>query len=369
MFPRKSLLLKRLCVLVSVLACVWWFGLVGPPSPDSVYLSVLALNDSELLRAFDELNTELNMTYSAENKTLDEVRSYVAHMKRIRPVNPHRFAYLINPSRACVGADVFLLVYVHSAPGHYRRRTVIRQTWGNRLNVADGAVRVIFLLGRPDRSDMQDALGMEADLYGDIVQEDFVDSYRNLTYKAIMGLKWVSLHCTHARFVLKTDDDVFVNMFVVVRHLRQLESTDGRPVRDLLQCMVWRRMKVMRDPKSKWYISKEEYRPDFFPTYCSGLAFLLSTDVVVRMFDASLSLPFFWVDDFYVTGQLAQKVGVKHRSLSNAYNVRANYFREAFTDKEKQRTLMFGHVHDLNDFVEVWQQVVQYESHVDHPST
>lgn len=369
MFPRKSLLLKRVCMLVGVLACVWWFGLVGPPPSDDVYQSVVLLNDTELLRTFDDLNTELNMTYSAGNKTLDEVRGYVAHMRRVRPVNPHRFAYLINPSRACDGVHVFLLVYVHSAPGHYRRRAVIRQTWGNRANVADVAVRVVFLLGRPDRTSTEDALRMEADLYGDVIQEDFVDSYRNLTYKAIMALKWVSLHCMHARFVLKTDDDVFVNMFVLVRHLRQLEATDGRPVRGLLQCMVWRRMKVVRDPKSKWYISREEYRPNFFPTYCSGLAFLLSTDVIVSMYNASLSMPFFWVDDFYVTGLLAARIGVKHRSLSGAYSVRANYFRQEFTDKEKQRALMFGHVHDLNDFVEVWQQVVHYETHADHPTT
>jgi len=125
----------------------------------------------------------------------------------------------------------------------------------------------------------------------------------------------------------------------------------------------------MRDPKSKWYISREEYRPDYFPTYCSGLAFLLSTDVVVSMYNASLSLPFFWVDDFYVTGLLAARVGVKHRSLAGAYNVRANYFRQEFTDAQKQRTLMFGHVHDLNDFVEVWQQVVEYETRADHPTT
>ena len=352
-------------MLASVATCVWWCGVFGPTSPDGVYLSVLSLNDTELLREFEQLNTELNMTYSRDNRTVDELRGYVVHMKRIRPVNPHLFAYLINPSRVCANSEVFLLVYVHSAPTHHRRRSVIRQTWGNRRNMANVPVRVVFLLGRPSRASVQDALHMEADLYGDLIQEDFLDSYRNLTYKAIMALKWVSLYCMHAHFVLKTDDDVFVNLFAVVRHLRVVERDDGRPVRAFLQCMVWHRMKVVREPKSKWYISREEYRPNFFPTYCSGLAFLISTDVAASMYNASLALPFFWVDDFYVTGLLAEKVGVKHRSLSSAYSVRASNFREVFNDKAKQGALMFGHVHDLNDFVEVWQQVVHRESRVD----
>ncbi len=34
----------------------------------------------------------------------------------------------------------------------------------------------------------------------------------NLTYKTIMGLKWASTFCACAKFVMKTDDDMFVNV-------------------------------------------------------------------------------------------------------------------------------------------------------------
>ena len=40
----------------------------------------------------------------------------------------------------------------------------------------------------------------------------FQDSYHNLTLKTVMGLKWVKDHCSQARFVMKTDDDIFVNL-------------------------------------------------------------------------------------------------------------------------------------------------------------
>ena len=59
------------------------------------------------------------------------------------------------------------------------------------------------MLGWPGSDAKQDKLQEETTLHGDIVQEDFTDSYRNLTYKAIMAMKWVSTYCKHATFVLK----------------------------------------------------------------------------------------------------------------------------------------------------------------------
>ena len=40
----------------------------------------------------------------------------------------------------------------------------------------------------------------------------FQDSYHNLTLKTVMGLKWTSIFCPHAQFILKTDDDIYVNV-------------------------------------------------------------------------------------------------------------------------------------------------------------
>ena len=53
---------------------------------------------------------------------------------------------------------------------------------------------------------------MHFQLHGqDILQWDFIDHYRNLTIKSILGLKWASDFCSTAKFVVKLDDDVFFN--------------------------------------------------------------------------------------------------------------------------------------------------------------
>jgi hypothetical protein len=56
---------------------------------------------------------------------------------------------------------------------------------------------------------------MESETYGDIVQTAFEDTYRNLTYKAMSVLRWVSTYCPSVTYVLKADDDAIVNAFTI----------------------------------------------------------------------------------------------------------------------------------------------------------
>ena len=60
--------------------------------------------------------------------------------------------------------------------------------------------------------------------HGDIIQEDFVDSYMNLTLKTIMGIKWAQNYCSKASFILKTDDDIFVNIPLLMENLIELQG-------------------------------------------------------------------------------------------------------------------------------------------------
>ena len=46
-------------------------------------------------------------------------------------------------------------------------------------------------------------LAEEAAEYKDIVQGDFVDSFRNLTVKDIMFMRWMKAYCSQAKFVFK----------------------------------------------------------------------------------------------------------------------------------------------------------------------
>ena len=38
-------------------------------------------------------------------------------------------------------------------------------------------------------------------------------SHRNLTYKTVMGHMWVAAFCSQAALVVKTDDDIYVDLY------------------------------------------------------------------------------------------------------------------------------------------------------------
>ena len=71
------------------------------------------------------------------------------------------------------------------------------------------------MLGCPEDGQKQEKLQEENKKHRDMVQGDFLDTYHNLSYKAIMGNLWVSEFCDQAEFVVKTDDDMFIDLYEV----------------------------------------------------------------------------------------------------------------------------------------------------------
>lgn len=101
-------------------------------------------------------------------------------------VNPHPFNYIINCPDLCRGADVFLLNYVHTAVEHFAQRARVRATWALQSHYPDFTIRTVFVVGRSDKAAwLQDALDFEATRYNDIVQEDFLDTYRSLKQRLL----------------------------------------------------------------------------------------------------------------------------------------------------------------------------------------
>ena len=267
-------------------------------------------------------------------------------------VNPHEFNYVINPNMLCDRKGLRFLVYIHSAPKNFRKRQLVRQTWGSKSILTQYNMRIVFIMGSIPEAKTMDAVAMESDRYGDIVVEDFFDSYRNLTHKAIAGLKWTSIYCDHAKLVIKADDDILIDIHALMNYLSS-EEVRKYGTRNLIICNQWTRMKVIRDKKSKWYVSKEEYPDDFFSPYCSGSAFVMSMDVVKALHKASYYVPFFWVDDFYVTGLLVKRTNLQHKRLNGGYILNAKVALEKLTG-DTQHVLKFFHVNKMNHIHRMW---------------
>ncbi|CAH1790647.1 unnamed protein product, partial [Owenia fusiformis] len=190
----------------------------------------------------------------------------------------------------------------------------------------------------------------ESQKHHDIIQEDFIDAYRNLSYKGVMGLKWATSFCENVTFILNIDDDVFLNLPNVVEVIQNMQLRGIQ--QNLLLCNLMSNTPPIRDPTgelSKWYVSRKEFKPDIYPDYCSGMFILYSKDVAASIYKASLDEPFFWVDDVYITGILAAKAGIDHTVPNKTIGMENYDFNLDKSDMNK-----FLSVANVNDMYAYW---------------
>lgn len=116
-----------------------------------------------------------------------------------------------------------------------------------------------------------------------------MDSYRNLTYKSIMWLKWIALYCPKPPFVLKVDDDIFVNIFSLAVHLQHLQKRKTLKPKTIL-CLTLSNTVAQRNTKNKWFVTKEEYPNSKYPKYCTGCAYIMTSELVKPMYEMSFKI-------------------------------------------------------------------------------
>ena len=196
----------------------------------------------------------------------------------------------------------FLLILVSSAPENFDRRDLIRQTWGA-YDTFSSNWKTFFLLGKTRNQAQSDLIETESNKYGDLIHANYYEHYWNQSLKVQMGFEWAARYCSFS-FLLKTDDDVFVNTRRSIDVLR-LKST---PKKGLYMGKVNHNPMVQR-VKGKWRVSYIEYSGKHYPDFCSGGGFVMSYDVIeclVPLFDV---IEPYRIDDVYI-GMLANKTGV-----------------------------------------------------------
>lgn len=85
--------------------------------------------------------------------------------------------------------------------------------------------------------------------YKDIIAEDVTDTYNNLTIKSIFMLKWIQRKCMQARFVMKADDDTYINLANLYNYTSQIE---GDKMKDFLVGSIQLYPSPQRYYFSKW---------------------------------------------------------------------------------------------------------------------
>jgi beta-1,3-galactosyltransferase 1 len=292
-------------------------------------------------------------------------------------LNMTDFKFLKDASHICTLSknesqqSPFLITFVHSAHSNFIKRQIIRETWASQDILSKLNVKVFFLVGLSNSSVMEARIAKESDEHRDIVQGNFFDSYRNLTYKHLTGLRWVTKFCNESTFVMKADDDAFIDIFQVVKSLKRFlraASSSGlqsstipshHPLHDILACSLFPEGTSVKRT-GKWALSKEEYPGDSYPTYCSGIAYFMTPDVSSKLFNTAhlKGIKVMWIDDVFVTGVLPAVLGLKHKSMGLKFTYHHHRLRSWVKSKDnKVNPYLVSDIGDVQDWQELMKQL------------
>ena len=233
--------------------------------------------------------------------------------------------YLINPTSICDSFNGYtrikLLVLVKSSTEHFHIRSFIRCE-ANLNKEFKESIKTVFLLGQS--TTLNKEILEESRVYGDIVQGSFMDTYRNLTMKTIMGYRWSSEHCANADYLVLKDEDYRFNFGNLFNYLKSQKEKDSVFIGHLIKNGA----EVIRDPKNKWYVSKEEFPQKTYPPYFPGGANILSIAIAKKLASNFHLVKIIKIEDAYI-GLVAKALNItltdsKLINIKNCKNFQKN---------------------------------------------
>ena len=267
------------------------------------------------------LLTHRNSDIPDEVANLEYNADYYLTLRKFK-INPINRQYLLEPNdAACVGSSPspYLLILIPSIPDHFSTREAIRKTYGSfadnslyrtgasgKLNVS---ISVIFMLGKVESRFNASLVQSEHAIYGDILQADFDDTYANLTLKMLLGIKWISTRCKDVEYLLKIDEDVFVNLPRLVSLLRNQTFIE----KGYIFGKIHYNRPVFRD--GRWAVSIKDFPLTLYPSYAAGNSYVISGRILPKIFNKSEYLPYLSIEDAFITGCLGDAVGAKKVSV------------------------------------------------------
>ena len=245
----------------------------------------------------------------------------------------------------CQPRNVFLLIMVPSAVSNFEQRRVIRKTWGN--ITTEPSVLLRFVLGKSTMHELQSLAETENSVYNDILFTNILETYENLLHKSIALLRWASFYCQGVQYLLKIDDDMFLNLPRLLNDLRRnpkLNTISG--------CRV-SGASPFRTLFSKWRISRKQYQKDVYPDYIAGTAYLISGDIISKLYNATRRVPYFVFEDVYITGMCRKHIGAVasvHREFSCG-------FRDKGPCGKNFRYHITGHHYRPTEIQRMWSEL------------
>ena len=221
----------------------------------------------------------------------------------------------------------YLFIFVVSHFENFAKRKDARKSWAlvSTLNttikmrsVVLPEIRVVFVLGRAPSPEQNAIVAQEQKLHGDILQINTNETYENLVYKTLIGLRYARDFCSNAKYVMKVDDDILINLPLITSLLHHMDMI-GSAEKVIGHCyftahvvrMGWLPQNLTSSSKidhtNSWKVPCDVYPFQFYPDYTSGHGYIITARLAWDMYTQAEYTPLVYVEDAFVSGILRQK--------------------------------------------------------------
>ena len=178
-----------------------------------------------------------------------------------------------------------MVVIIHTSTYDIHMRNAIRKGWGSQTQVDCYTLQFYYLVGwRPSNATMN-VLFTEMHTHKDIILGDFMDTYTNLSIKSTYMLKWIVHHCNTAKYMLKADDDTYVDLHNLITALDNQERVGNISG---IYGYLFKQRKPKRDPANIYYVSRAAWQSEWWPSAVTGPAYVISIAIPKISIRASL---------------------------------------------------------------------------------
>ncbi|KAG8579304.1 hypothetical protein GDO81_010802 [Engystomops pustulosus] len=283
-----------------------------------------------------------------ESVTLnDGVNEFHLNFSRLQEEFPYIQDYvckvILTPDIYHEPSKSLIILAVKSRPASTSRRKALRQTWAREWQLGGYVLRPVFLIGDTNVSGQMELVKIESKEYGDILQWDLKEGYHSLPLKERCLLEYIVHNLSKVAFIYKGDDDMYVNPPVLVNLIETFGSNPW-----VLHGNVMAREGVTRSGRN--IISKYLYPEPIYPNFLSGGGFIFSGPSARLLYEISLKMPVFPLDDVYFGFlTLAANLTLRHDG-------RFHVFGLGFEPCKYQKALL---IHGMSPelLVERWQKV------------
>lgn len=303
----------------------------------------------EVIRSIREYNSAT--LRNASEGPMNELRH--GHMIYENQVVPYMDEFTIN--HICEHS-VNVTIIVTSSPEYFKRRSTVRRTYGKESLRDTYNFNLYFALGKSKNEMTQAMIEDEDAKHHDIIQWDFIDSYDKLTVKTISLLNWAAMFCSKSSYILKADDDVYIN--VIRLHTNGFFEMRTEPSHSI-NGYIRHHVKPIRDPKHRFYVPYEGYKRSKFPKFAVGSGYILNQAIVGKLVDCAMtSMPLVQMEDVSL-GIAANLCHIKVETNANFSHmmIKRRSIPEGMKSKElKNAVIISNHlseetIHAINNYV------------------